>query len=588
MPINTANGVFYLPKEILLSQKELDKKVSPMVLIGSSIKQKPKILKEFLASLSELDLTDIAVDFLFVDDNDDESSKVLRSFSLPGSKITVAGADSILGFSMFPEAYSHHKWNPRLLERVARLKNHIIEEARAGGYTHLFFIDSDLVLHPQTLKQLLSDNKDVVANIFWTRWEKTEEFLPQVWHMDTYSFWNDPSDPKLESSVYRIVKKAESVTTLKEKGVYRVGGLGACTLISRAVIEAGVNFNRIYNVSFWGEDRAFCIRAAVAGFELFVDTYYPAYHIYRDELLDGVANFKRNGFDFSYTEKLTLKEKYEMTRRYVEDSLKLYIYRLKFKKKYQSKYAPFFAKRLKKNNRRSGDTPKITLSMVVRNESKSDAFRKMLEDCRRYIDTAVIIDDASTDDTAAICAEYLSGVPLKIVRLEKSLFAEEHKLRKLQWKETVETGPEWILLLDADEIFEKKFAGEIKTLLASDDQADVYCFPLYDMWNETHYRNDALWNAHLRYFTFLVRYIPGFEYVFSDKNHHCGRVPQNIVYLNTKKSDLRLKHYGWSNEKRRKEKYERYMKIDGDGVFGSLEQYQSILDEGASLVEFVE
>jgi len=79
---------------------------------------------------------------------------------------------------------------------------------------------------------------------------------------------------------------------LKVPGVYTVGGLGACTLISKRAIQAGVNFKEIYNISFMGEDRHFCIRAVALGFELFVDTHYPAFHIYRLSDLDGLAEFK--------------------------------------------------------------------------------------------------------------------------------------------------------------------------------------------------------------------------------------------------------------------------------------------------------
>ena len=42
-------------------------------------------------------------------------------------------------------------------------------------------------------------------------------------------------------------------------GLYQVGMTGACVLISKPVLEAKVNYDHIYNVSFWGEDRAFCI-----------------------------------------------------------------------------------------------------------------------------------------------------------------------------------------------------------------------------------------------------------------------------------------------------------------------------------------
>jgi len=62
-------------------------------------------------------------------------------------------------------------------------------------------------------------------------------------------------------------------------------------LISRAALIKGVSFKPIKNLTIHGEDRFFCIRAAVLGIDLFVDTYYPAYHIYREKDLDGVQDY---------------------------------------------------------------------------------------------------------------------------------------------------------------------------------------------------------------------------------------------------------------------------------------------------------
>lgn len=557
------------------------------ILLGSPVKQDTEVLAEFLQSIKELDLTGLLLDYLFIDDSDSVSSELLNSFTLTGSEVTRVNATAVLGSILPNRDYVNHNWDAGLIERVGKLKNHIIDAALKGDYTHLFLVDSDIVMHPQTLCRLVADKKDIVANIFWTKFTKWHEFLPQVWLMDQRSLY-DPRDPKTKSKIYRTIKSAEFVESLKEPGLYRVGGLGACTLISRAVMEAGVNFSALYNLSFWGEDRFFCIRAAAAGFELYVDSRYPAYHIYRKCDLEGVNSYKRDGFNFSGQEKLTLKERCKKAAGWLKIKARFLIYRFSFRIKYRSCLSRYFAGKLKKQSGRTGETPRITLSMIVKDESKNDYLRKMLTDCRKYIDSAVIIDDASADNTAELCAEYLQGIPVKIVRNEKSLFAEEHKLRKLQWKETVGTNPDWILSLDADEVFEKRFAAEVKSLLASNDETDVYRFRLFDMWSETHFREDSLWSGHTRYDAYLVRYIPGFEYVFSGRNHHCGRLPRNLKYLKASDSELRLKHFGWAEEVRRREKYERYMKIDGDGVYGDVAQYKSVLDENPNLIEFIE
>lgn len=158
---------------------------------------------------------------------------------------------------------------------MAALKNFIIDKARTDGYDYLFLIDSDIVLNPATLNHLIRTEKEIISEIFWTRWTPEQEELPQVWLSDFYNLTR------------------EFVEQLKTPGIYEVGGLGACTLIHKKALHAGINFNKVKNITFWGEDRHFCVRAVVLGFSLFVDTHYPAYHIFRESALEKVEEFKK-------------------------------------------------------------------------------------------------------------------------------------------------------------------------------------------------------------------------------------------------------------------------------------------------------
>jgi hypothetical protein len=117
--------------------------------------------------------------------------------------------------------------------------------------------------------------------------------MPQVWLTEHYTM-SLVGDDETISDAEKNRRANEFLHKLTVPGVYEVGGLGACTLISRLALLKGVNFNKIKNVTFWGEDRHFCIRAAALGIDLWVDTHYPAYHIYRETHLDGVPEFKLN------------------------------------------------------------------------------------------------------------------------------------------------------------------------------------------------------------------------------------------------------------------------------------------------------
>jgi len=225
--------------------------------------------------------------------------------------------------------------------------------------------------------------------------------------------------------------------------------------------------------------------------------------------------------------------------------------------------------------------PHITLSMIVRNE-ENRYLRQALETHRPWIDRAVIIDDGSTDGTVALCRELLDGIPLVLVENAASRFADEVSLRKQQWEETVATEPEWILNLDADEILTRDF-GAVRDLLLSGHEDAIY-FRLFDMWSETHYREDEFWQAHAYYRPFLVRYHPGMSYEWKETPQHCGRFPLTIQHWSYGCHAPRVKHYGWAREEDRIRKYNRYQALDPEARYGWKEQYESILDQAPRLL----
>lgn len=266
-----------------------EKKVS--ILVGVPIRQKPLILKRFLESLDSLQKTTYTLDYYFIDDNDNpESSAVLKAFS-PKNKGHIVlhnTGQSDTGSYICNEIT--HDWTNNVIWKVASLKNSIIQYARIKGYDFLFFIDSDIVLHPKTLEQLLLAKKDIISNIFWTKWYPGAPELPQVWLLDQYTLFNHDIQEVVPEQE-QIQRTNAFLSMLRVPGVYPVGGLGACTLISKKAIQSPISFSRIPNLSFWGEDRHFCVRAQALGFDLFVDTHLPAYHIYRESYLASVQEY---------------------------------------------------------------------------------------------------------------------------------------------------------------------------------------------------------------------------------------------------------------------------------------------------------
>jgi glycosyltransferase involved in cell wall biosynthesis len=233
------------------------------VLIASPIRQKPAILRAFLDSLGRLETTGLDVSFAFIDDSEGVERAVLWQFTSQQDDALILDPECDCP-GEYKRDETTHFWDTALMSKLAVFRNRFLQMALDGGYDYLFMVDSDLVLHPKTLAHLVGLGKDIVSEVFWTRWQPNDPPMPQVWLSGQYT------------------TTPEFVEALKQPGVYPVGGLGACTLISRKAIEAGVSYSEVLGIDLVGEDRHFCARAAALGLEMWADTHYPPKHLYRE------------------------------------------------------------------------------------------------------------------------------------------------------------------------------------------------------------------------------------------------------------------------------------------------------------------
>jgi len=549
------------------------------VLAASPVRQKEIILFEFLESLEMLDTTGLDLDFAFIDDNNEHDlladfarrKNRVRVFpgSTPGNADESAPRDAA-DFYLCDEV-THH-WREELIWKVAAYKDKFIKIAIEEGYDYLFLVDSDLYLHPKTLTHLVSLEKDIISEVYWTRWEPSLQPLPQVWVADDYQMYYARRDEVLTEDEKRK-RISKFLKMLSKPGTYKVGGLGACTLISRRALCKGVSFSEIYNLGLAGEDRHFCIRAAALGLELYADTHYPPFHIYRKSELKALTEYKKQIFSAGTGAVLANKGIAGNSATRLQAGQTIGVEEKEDSQNIAT--AKPWAGPVEKRD-------KITLAMLVRNEADR-YLEKVLQHAAAYIDSAVILDDASEDNTVEVCKKALDGISLTLVSNKKPCFHNEVVLRKQLWELAVNTNPDWILILDADEVFEDRAPGVLR-LLARRPGVYYYSFRLYDMWDEHRYREDAYWNAHKWYRPFMVRYVPGFNYVWKNTPLHCGRFPQNIAELKGETSELRIKHLGWMKPEDRLKKYYRYKKLDPQGIYGIAQQYESILDPRPNLV----
>ena len=224
----------------------------PSVLITAPLRQEPKIFDEYRDSIDRLIIPDgYEVSTFYVVNNCPEIIPCLR----PSDNYIVQDTDE-----QYTKTSNDHVWTTQNTMKVGQLRNITIDYAIRNGFDYWLSVDTDLVLHPMTLTQLLQSDKDIVSEIFWS-YDKNGYQWCNAWMYDRYSGvkpeWHNP-------------------------GLYQVGMTGALTLVKRSVLTAGVNYSFVPNLTMWGEDRHFCIRAAVHGFELWIDTHYPATHLYTE------------------------------------------------------------------------------------------------------------------------------------------------------------------------------------------------------------------------------------------------------------------------------------------------------------------
>ena len=220
------------------------------VLIAAPLRQEPKIFTEYQKGLDNLILPEgVTADRYFVVNDCDEVIPYIRD----------AAYDVVNNGAM---QYREHLWTGELVSNMAVYRNMTIRKALEGGYDYLFSVDTDLVLEEHTLQQLLADDKDCVAGLFWTNgWSN-------AWMYDQVTGNNLPE--------------------WQEPGLFQVGGTGALFLIKRKVLEAGVDYTPIPNLrkAVFGEDRHFCIRAVCNGFEIWADNHCQPVHLYRNKHYD--------------------------------------------------------------------------------------------------------------------------------------------------------------------------------------------------------------------------------------------------------------------------------------------------------------
>lgn len=179
------------------------------------------------------------------------------------------------------------------------------------------------------------------------------------------------------------------------------------------------------------------------------------------------------------------------------------------------------------------------------------------------VDGIVILDDGSTDRTPEICRACPEVVRYQY-QVEPTRDEYRDKNRLLRW--ALEFSPDWIMVLDGDEVLEERAPSVIQARIAAisreaPDSVALEARFLYFWRDPAWYVDEESWHPLL--FTTWGQDVSSlqFDYDVPWARLHCGRVPSNLRGSKNK-IDVYVKHYGYQTFRDCWRKYRFYVRHD--------------------------
>lgn len=198
----------------------------------------------------------------------------------------------------------------------------------------------------------------------------------------------------------------------------------------------------------------------------------------------------------------------------------------------------------------------IVSGLIIKNEEW--IIGKTLESLSVYCSTIIVLDDNSTDNTAKICQSFPKVKYLKY-RDHPEYKMEEGKKRIVLWNEIKQHNPDYVLLLDGDEIPTPSIVNFLNKI---DTNVNCWKVRMVNLWkDENTYRVDKFKTsrgANINHDPFsenawrktvLLKYDKNYNYIYDEK---CEKgpvskfhpLPDNTPEVIKNTEDFYIIHYG--------------------------------------------
>lgn len=228
------------------------------VMIGCPVRNRAWILPQYLQYLTALVYPPDQVEYCFViNDSQDKTEALLQEFA---RRFPVR---LLYDNSSRPGGWRRGFYR---FDRLAELRNRLLEAFLQSDCDYLLSVDSDILVPPHALQQLLRAEKDMISALVWNGAEIGDD-----------QFYN----------IFAWEKgRLLPIRDFPRDRVFPVDCTGAACLINRRVIEAGARYN-----SRWGpEDIGFCKEVQELGFAIFCHGAVECVHVMMPAQLDSFSS----------------------------------------------------------------------------------------------------------------------------------------------------------------------------------------------------------------------------------------------------------------------------------------------------------
>lgn len=236
---------------------------------------------------------------------------------------------------------------------------------------------------------------------------------------------------------------------------------------------------------------------------------------------------------------------------------------------------------------------KQKLVAVYRIANCEKYIRESMERTSEFADEIVVLIARSQDRTEEIARSFPKVSVVEVWTPEEHPFDEQAERNWLLQK-AIERGATWVISVDGDEVYEKKFVEMVPKLLRNPNpQVFGYWCNWRTIWDtvagKEMYRADGIFGGFQNYRFHKV--LPGMRIEPNDNiyNHHCGSAPslptENLQWIN-----VRVRHLGYDTEEQRKKKHAFYLAQDPHPLAKDVgnKDYHHLVDRKVDLKVYTE